>query len=283
MPTMVKQKPQYKLTIEYDDDPINPRKDYDNFGHMICWHREYNLGDGHDFDEPRDLLEQMVRDTFTADEVIDYVKKSKCDDVRLVYNRANSEWEIQDEFNGEWFTEHTFSPNSLKGSDVAKECIIEFMGINALKELAESKNVILPLYLYDHSGISMSCSHSYPYNDRWDSGQVGWIYASYSEIEKQYEKLSPETLEQAKKIMINEVKCYDHYLCNKCYGFTLEENGETVESIGGFLGDLKDVIKDMKGYVDKDYKHLFDHIDYGCYEYSENNDTEFEDDEEFEL
>lgn len=75
MPTMVKQKPQYKLTVEYDDDPINPRKDYDNFGHMICWHREYNLGDGHDFDEPRDLLEQMVRDTFTADEVIDYVKK----------------------------------------------------------------------------------------------------------------------------------------------------------------------------------------------------------------
>ena len=22
----------------------SPRVDYDNFGHMICWHRRYNLG-----------------------------------------------------------------------------------------------------------------------------------------------------------------------------------------------------------------------------------------------
>ena len=35
--------------------------------------------------------------------------------------------------------------------------------------------VILPLYLYDHSGITMNtCGFSCP----WDSGQVGWIYAS---------------------------------------------------------------------------------------------------------
>lgn len=283
MPITINRKPQYKLTVDIDDSPINPRKDYDNFGHMICWHRRYNLGDEHDFDEPSDLLKQMVRDTFTADEVIDYVKKSNCSDVKLVYNRSEREWQLQDEYNGKWFNEYTFFPGTLKGSDMVKECVIELLPINALKELADRKNVILPLYLYEHSGITISCSHSYPYNDRWDSGQVGWVYASHSEIENKYGELSPEILKQAEKTMISEVNCYDCYLRNECYGFTLEENGEIVESTGGFLGGLQDVIKYMKDCVDDEYKSLFDHIDYGCYEYAENSDTEFEDDEEYEM
>ena len=35
--------------------------------------------------------------------------------------------------------------------------------------------VILPLYLFDHSGISISTGS---FHDPWDSGQVGFIYAS---------------------------------------------------------------------------------------------------------
>ena len=43
--------------------------------------------------------------------------------------------------------------------------------------IRESNNVIalLPLYLYDHSGLSMSTS---PFRSRWDSGKVGFIYAT---------------------------------------------------------------------------------------------------------
>lgn len=37
MPAVLKQKPEYRLKVEYDDEPINPRKDYDNFAHMACW------------------------------------------------------------------------------------------------------------------------------------------------------------------------------------------------------------------------------------------------------
>ena len=124
MPTVLKQKPEYKLKVEYDDEPINPRKDYDNFAHMACWHRSYNLGDKHGFDEPSELLKQMIRDTLSADEVIDYVKKSKFEDVRLIYNRPEREWELQDEYNGKWFTEYTFSPNELKNSDEAEDCVL---------------------------------------------------------------------------------------------------------------------------------------------------------------
>ena len=62
MPTMLQQKPFYKLKIEVDDMPLNPRKDYDNFGHMICWHSRYSLGDEHNYDEPKELLRQMIRE-----------------------------------------------------------------------------------------------------------------------------------------------------------------------------------------------------------------------------
>jgi len=39
---------------------------------------------------------------------------------------------------------------------------------------ALGKYVILPLYLYDHGGITMSTG---AFSCPWDSGQVGWIYA----------------------------------------------------------------------------------------------------------
>lgn len=277
MPTTIQQKPFYKLKIEVDDTPLNSRKDCDNFGHMICWHSRYNLGDEHDYDEPKELLRQIIRETLTADEVIDYVKKANLEDIRLIYSRSDREWQLQDEYNGKWITEYTFSPGTLKGSDMAKECVLELLPINALKELADRKNVILPLYLYDHSGITMSCDFTYPYNDRWDGGQVGWIYASHNEIKDEYGILNRDNIDKAENLLRSEVKNYDYYICGECYGFIIEENGQEVDSVWGFLGDLREIKEDMLSYVADEHKHLFDHIDYGCMEYSEGESEEFED------
>ena len=35
----------YTINIDYDEDPMNPRTDWDNAAVMVCWHRRYNLGD----------------------------------------------------------------------------------------------------------------------------------------------------------------------------------------------------------------------------------------------
>ena len=48
-------------------------------------------------------------------------------------------------------------------------------------ELTVNDFVFRPLYLYDHSGLSMSTS---PYSCTWDSGQVGYIYALRSHLVK---------------------------------------------------------------------------------------------------
>lgn len=34
-----------KLDIGYDENPLNPRTDWDNVGTMVCFHRRYTLGD----------------------------------------------------------------------------------------------------------------------------------------------------------------------------------------------------------------------------------------------
>jgi hypothetical protein len=35
----------YTIKLIQDENPMNPREDYDHFAHMICFHRDYGLGD----------------------------------------------------------------------------------------------------------------------------------------------------------------------------------------------------------------------------------------------
>ena len=81
----------------------------------------------------------------------------------------------------------------------------------------------LPLYLYDHSGITMSTT---PFQCPWDSGQVGFVYIS--------KDLIPDEKE-AHKRMIDDVKLYDQYLKNDVKGFILYEDDDIyVDSCWGF-------------------------------------------------
>jgi len=107
--------------------------------------------------------------------------------------------------------------------------------------------VKLPLYLYDHSGITMSTSS---FNDSWDSGQVGVIYATAQDVLKEYgngaKVVTPEMVEKATKALEAEVKIYDTYIRNDIYMFSIEdEDGEVVDSCGGFFGE-EDAIGDGK-------------------------------------
>ena len=45
------------------------------------------------------------------------------------------------------------------------------------------KCVVLPVYMYDHSGLAFKTT---PFSCPWDSGRVGIIYATYSKIREWY-------------------------------------------------------------------------------------------------
>jgi hypothetical protein len=51
-----------EIKIYSDFNPQNPRTEWDNLGHMICWHRNYILGDKHDYRNPDEFIESLYND-----------------------------------------------------------------------------------------------------------------------------------------------------------------------------------------------------------------------------
>jgi hypothetical protein len=110
---------------------------------------------------------------------------------------------------------------------------------------------ILPLYLYDHSGITMNTTG---FSCNWDSGQVGFIFVDEETATKigwtkEYaEKLAKgddenyagKTREEIlTDFMVSDVQVYDDYISGQVYRFEItDEDGEEVEdgSCGGFFG-----------------------------------------------
>ena len=99
--------------------------------------------------------------------------------------------------------------------------------------------IILPLYLYDHSGITMNTTG---FSCQWDSGQVGYIYVSIADVKKEYnwKLLTKKRREQIEQYLKNEVSTYDDYLTGNVYGYIIKDkDGEDVDSYWGFYGDYE--------------------------------------------
>lgn len=132
-----------------------------------------------------------------------------------------------------------------------------YMDIEEAMELEKSKDVIsLPLYLYDHSGITMSTS---PFSCPWDSGKVGFIYVTKEKVRKEYEVklVTKKTREKVISILESEVEEYNDYITGNVYGYVIwsvDDDGNELEekdSCWGFFGDYeKYMIPDCKQMID---------------------------------
>ncbi len=170
----------YTIKIYQEDAPMNPREEWDNFGKMICWHKDYILGDKH-------------------------------------------KWDLED--------------------------FQEYLQKN------HKKIICLDLYLYDHSGITISTK---PFSCPWDSGQVGYIYTTYEDIRKEYntKKVTKEIKEKVLALLKSEVEIYDRYLTGQVYGFVVEDNkGEVIDSCWGYFDTPEEIISEVE-------KNVIDNYDY---------------------
>ena len=206
---------EYVLHIQQDSDPEDPRTLYDHDCLMACFHPRYRLGDTIDQREPEAFWQGLVRK---------YVPEA------TLFNKANAKPdEIPDRYTWE------DNDGTVYGNLTSwKVCLyyVEDLTIPQCQSLLYPYLVSLPLWLYDHSGITISCGdREYPYNDRWDSGLVGWIvYARQAEDGENW-------CENAYARMLAEVEEYDQYLQHEVYGFTLYKNREEIDSCWDFYGD----------------------------------------------
>jgi hypothetical protein len=125
---------------------------------------------------------------------------------------------------------HEYNSNDYSGWDEMEAAIIK----------NEKTAIILPLYLYDHSGITISTTE---FSCRWDSGQVGFVFVSKEKLKTEYsvKKITQQIIEKATKVLLAEIETYDHYISGEVYSYTLlDENGKVEDSCSGFFGwDIK--------------------------------------------
>lgn len=166
----------FELEIEQDTSPESPRE-WDNVTTMLCFHREYTLGDENPY----------TKDEFDSwDEMEQRIKED--------YKRY----------------------------------------------------MIKPLYLYDHSGLTISTT---PFPDHYyrvrDSMQIGFVFIE----EKKWKMCMGDTEvteERMEEIIKGEVEIYDQYLRGDVWGYRIvevetcdmgHEHRNVVESCWGYYGD----------------------------------------------
>lgn len=108
-------------------------------------------------------------------------------------------------------------------------------------ELSDGKdgNIVLPLYLYSHSGERISTK---PFGIKWDSGCIGIVHCTLTDAAR----FGIETAEEAKKAMAAEIEYIGRYLAECAYEVTIFHDGVEVVSAGGLIGcdEVNTFIKD---------------------------------------
>lgn len=227
---------------EYNDPDIYNPREWENIGTMLCAHRRYDLGDEQvrSIDGYGDLMQQI----------------QGLADVPMYCQVCKREVASDDTV--DWYHVDDVDPD--EPDDDAFYC-----DGRHIEPINDDDLVIMPLFLFDHSGLSISTSDAHfrmADSAGWDWGQVGVIFTTRQVMESAG-LLSDEDNEmtwqpRAREILKGEVETYDLYLTGQCFGFVVEnKNGEVLESVWGFLGD-SDVESEMKDAAEHFVKELAD-------------------------
>jgi len=197
------------LGYEEDGGGMSPR-DWSNVGTMAVSYPRYNLGD-----------EDISRIDFEVD-------CEKC------------EGEGSVDVNGP-VTERAASYGVVCPAYSCEHCdgrgTLDINPIDYFKKECGAR-VVIPLTVYEHSGISMSAGDvTYPWDtDRWDTSFVGFIYDT---PEKVKECMGDDVSdEEIIKCLESEVKVYSAYLEGDITWWRVEDDETNYdEGCGGYVGD----------------------------------------------
>ena len=109
------------------------------------------------------------------------------------------------------------------------------------------------LFLYDHSGLSIS---SGPFSCLWDSGWFGIVAVSVEQVKKEYgwKVLTQSRRKKIEEYLQNEIDTYNEYLHGEVYGFQVtpeDDDTEILDSCWGFFGDdgLDQLKSECQAYI----------------------------------
>ena len=118
---------------------------------------------------------------------------------------------------------------------------------------------ILKVYLYDHSGLALSTT---PFNDKFDSRQVGYIYCTKQDLKDL--GFPQDDYKMVETELKNEITTYNDYLNNDIdyyYYEITDEDDNLVDKMTGFVNDNKiKMLKEMQQFADSQYHYLFNEL-----------------------
>jgi len=232
----------YRIDIDTDEYPPDPREDSEPMGKMICFHRRYDLGDKHSYHSPETLMQEL------AEEVYPNLGRW------INYQENEGYYRLKEK-----------NPDAGE-PEITKTIISKIRKV--VNRIIDRKYLILELYLYDHSGLTMRTA---PFSCPWDSGQVGIICMTKEQAYHEYgEKDKADSERRALDYMRGEVKTYDAYLRGDVFGWQLyDPEDEFIDSCFGYYGffeNIEYVMSEVKAIVDGIYQRQEDEAAAEAYE-----------------
>jgi hypothetical protein len=208
----------YNIKIVQDDDSSNSPMDWDLLGTHAYWHRRYSLGNIETKHDPKEWIVRQLESDYGAE-----IEKSQ------EYQKYSKE-----EYNG----------------DYCMDDYLEDLNMDKLLDIFEKYNLIIPVYAYEHSGITISAGGKRMGWDSWDSGRLGFVFVSHKKILDEYggKRITKKLLDRAEKCLLAEVEEYDDYLTGNVWGYVIEGNGER-ESCWGYIGDYKYCLEEARSVI----------------------------------
>ena len=240
----------YCAHIQADSTPMNPRRGWDNLATMACWYNGYDLGDDIGNKSPEEFWLDLVDKHVPRAAFIEAVKSGKLYGIRAETNDRENydiyEYYAVRSILGTSEPDEVLEYENLSESDFWLY-ISDDLTVQHCQKLLEPYLEWMPLTVYEHGGITMSCGPRVgQFADRWDSSAVGWIVVSKETIEAETGPKDEDWRQRAARFMKAEVETYDRYLTGDTYGFTLyraevpaegeDPAWEEVESCWGLYG-----------------------------------------------
>lgn len=183
--------------------------------------------------------------------VLTYTNKKTQQVLEIVQDELSDSQDFRDGSMGKMLCSHT---NYNLGD-------IQIKSQDEFDEYLKVKHFKMPLYLLDHSGLSMRTTEFFEDPQGWDSSMVGYIYMTHDEIRKEYDvkKITSKVLQKVKDSFIAQVKEYSLYLEGSVYGFQLynvkncdleHEHKEIEDSCYGFIDYSDNMLKNALYYID---------------------------------
>lgn len=128
-------------------------------------------------------------------------------------------------------------------SDGTKLKSEDFNGWDAMiahVDKVEGGIISLPVYMYDHSGITINTTgFNYCDSQQWDWGQIGFIYISKKRAREEYswKVLNKARIQKLYEYLRSEIETYDAYITGAVYYYQIVlPDGTEDDSCGGYYG-----------------------------------------------